>query len=276
MASQYYYLVAGLPDLLLDEMKSPPAYGEAVGEMETWVSAEDAELLRTMRYGYDNANLIAILEGKDRPFDSRGNFTREELVQEAKAPQSLPDYMHALVHAHREGRGVLPGLSLEDQLNWLFYDEVTEHTNEFVREWFSFERDLRNLLAVSALRAAPGHLVGASAVSAASVVIGRTEIADRMAKSAAADLGVGQLLPWAERVLGLARANTIEFEKQIDKLRWGMLDDLTILSGFGIETLCAFAVKLGIVSRWQALDAAFGRDRLDALAGQLQAGYRTQ
>lgn len=272
MAAQYYYLVAGLADLAFDEAKSVPPYAEAAEEIESWVQPEDAELVRLMRTPYDNHNLITILESKQRPFDVRGCYSRAELEQEIKTPDILPDHMGALVAAFREGRAAVPGLVLEDQLSWLFYAQVCDHPNEFIREYFTFERDLRNLLAVAAVRQGQGHL-SSSQVTPSGVLVGQGEAAERMSKSTAPDLGVGGILSWSERVLALPRSNPVEFERAIDRLRWDMLDGLTALSSFGIETLCAFTVKLGIVHRWRSLDAESGRQHLGTLSSGLLAGY---
>ena len=147
MRSNYYYLVTALPDLALEEKKSAHSSRALMDDIADFIADEDLALLRLIRLPFDNANLINQLESRQRPFTAQGNFSPEELLQGIKTPDLLPGYMQHFIQAQKESRQLFPEVSAEDQLNWLFYDEVTQHDNPFIAEWFTFELNLRNFLA---------------------------------------------------------------------------------------------------------------------------------
>lgn len=276
MGQNYYYLVAGLPDIILDDGKLSVSFGGLIQELSEQVDASDRDLLKLLLLPFDNKNLINIIDKKDIAFDSRGFFSREELSEGVKNPDMLPGYMQEYIAAVNEGKEPFPGLAKEDQLTWLFYEEVTGHTNSFIAEWFSFERDLRNVIAGINYRKQLEHIEALGTerekpVSA--IVLGRNEIADAVLRSSTPDFGIGNSVPWIEQVLAASKGSLVEFEKAIDTLRWNILNDLTCFSYFSIETILAFVVKLVMVERWKSLDPEVGKERLDLLVKELCSGF---
>jgi hypothetical protein len=271
MKASYYYLVAGLPDLLLDEGRGPPPIGELADEIGEQLTDSDRELLRFVRFSFDNSNVVRLLGDRARPFDARGNWGEEELAEAVKKRDGLPQYLEAFLDEHAAGRSLSPGLSAEDNLAWLYYEEAFGSANEFVREWFGFEADLRNLCAALACRAAAerdgedlrGLLAGA--------VVTRNEAAEQILRSNAPDFGLAATLPWVERAIRLRREGMVASEKGLDNLRWDMLGQITALAHFQVDTVLAFFVKLTIAHRWRGLDAAEGKALLEKLTAELAA-----
>ena len=272
MARNYYYLAAGLPDLLIEGNKAAPSMVEGIEELAAQMHPDDAESARLLQAPFDNDNLLAVLEKRDA-FDERGRYERGFLEDEVRAPQSLPDYMHVFIEAHRSGNALFPGLSQRDQLNRLFYDALAGHPSEFIRQWFAFDRDLRNVLAaLNCRKMGDGGGDDNDVYALRRVIIGGNEVADTLLRSNAPDFSLGQALPWMERVLSVRDREPVDREKAIDQLRWDMLDELTMFSYFGVETLLAFVIKLGIVERWTRLEPEAGRERLRQLTEGLVSG----
>jgi uncharacterized protein YlaN (UPF0358 family) len=275
MSGSYYFLVAGLPDISLDEGKNIPSFCDFMAETEEQVSSDDQKLLKLIRLPFDNVNLVAVLEDSGE-FDPRGNFSREELTSSLKNTERLPRYMQIFLEAHHENHPLFPGLIVRDQLNWLFFDEVTSHSNSFIREWYTFELNIRNLAAGINSRKGLKHfdeLATERDRAISSVVIGRNDVAEQILRSSAPDFGLSSILPWTERVLAFSRGTLLDFEKGLDSIRWETLSDLTAFSYFGIEKVLAFAIKLAMVERWKALDPETGRERLEKLTEELRAGF---
>lgn len=276
MGQNYYYLVAGLPDIILDDGKLSVTFGELMQEVSEQVDAPDRELLALMQLPFDCRNLVSVIDKKENGFDSRGCFSREELLDGVKNPDALPSFMQEYIESVNEGKELFPGLAKEDQLTWLFYEEVTGHNNTFIAEWFSFERDLRNVIAGINYRRQLEHIEALGSerekpVSA--IVLGRNEIAEAVLRSSAPDFGIGHSVPWIEQILAASKGTLVEFEKAIDTLRWNILNDLTCFSYFSIETILAFVVKLIMVERWKSLDPEIGKERLDLLVNELCSGF---
>ena len=163
------------------------------------------------------------------------------------------------------------GAGPDDRLTELFYEECTQYKNPFIRDWFSFERDLRNLLAAVAVR---GIVRAKDDVDRRAImeksVLGRNEIADAILKSSAPDFSVSSMLSWSPVVMAQDPAALTENEKRLDRLRWDMAGELTALAGFGIETVMAFLVRFILVHRWLALDAVTGKRMFEALVEGLK------
>jgi hypothetical protein len=271
MKASYYYLVAGLPDLLLDEGKGPPTMAELAAEMSEHLTDTDRGLLRFVRFSFDNSNVVRLLVDSRRPFDDRGNWGEEELAEAVKKRDGLPLYLETFLDEQAAGRSLAPGMSAEDNLAWLYHDEAQACDREFVREWLGFESDLRNLCAALACRSMAEASGQDLRGLLASRVVGRSEAAEQILRSNAPDFGLAATLPWVERVLSLRRGSPVAFEKGLDRLRWDMLDQLTALTHFQAETVLAFFIKLTIAHRWRGLDAAEGKALLSKLTAELAA-----
>jgi hypothetical protein len=273
MATSYYYLVSGLPDLVLEGNKNAPSYTEFCAGIFPFLDPADAVHLHALNLPFDNKNLVALLEKKDDPFDARGNFSQQELVDGIKMPDDLPPYMAAVVEAFKEQKPLYGDLSWEDQILCAFFDHARSSTNGFVRSWFEFEYDLRNVLAGINIRkrketggGEPGGALGTAAV------LPVNDTAAAVERSSAPDFGLGSSHPWIEKVLSAAAGGLAEFEKNIDGLRWSMLDEFTTFSYFRLETILAFCVKLGLVERWQQLDPVKGEQLLKKLIEDMKSG----
>jgi len=268
----YYYLVTGLPDLVLAEAGAAEGCAAVMDAIADLMSPGDVELLQFIRLPFDNKNLITLLESRDSPHDPNGNLSRDELLQGIKAPEALPEHMQPLVEAQREDRQLFADLSREDQLNRLFFDAALEHPNGFISAWFGFELNLRNVLAALSIRHGPAHLdgLGESAERRlAACVICSNDIAEQIMKSTAPDFGLSSNVAWVERLVDLPPGGGVDREKAIDRIRWDMLDELAGFAGFGVESILAFCLKLFIVERWSAFDAVGGKARLEQLVAQM-------
>jgi len=276
MARNYYYLVAGLTDLILDESKLPLSFVDFVAEIEDQIAEPDIKLLQCIRLPFDNRNLITVLEKKDREFDPRGNFSEEEMNNALRDQENFPQYMQAFIEAWKEKRTFFQGLVPEDQINWLFYDSMTSHGNQFIRDWFTFDRDLRNLIAGLNSRKNLSHfdaLKTERESSLSKILIGGNDVAETILRSNAPDFGVTSVVPWVEKLFSISNLGIAEFEKGVDNLRWDMLNELTTFSYFQNETILAFCIKLTLVERWKSLDSKTGGEILEKFVEELKSGF---
>ena len=78
--SKYYYLVAGLPELTLEDSKLSYTVADFKAELYPDLSDEDRRLIDLFYLKFDNANVLKLLKDKDAAIDSRGNYSAEELA----------------------------------------------------------------------------------------------------------------------------------------------------------------------------------------------------
>ncbi|MCL2220385.1 MAG: DUF2764 domain-containing protein [Chitinispirillia bacterium] len=271
--AQYEFLVAGLPDLILDEGKNIVPFRTFMAEVETVVEGAHLDIIYAMRLPIDNQNLVNVLDNKP-DFDERGNYSREELVN-AMRTYDVPEYMQVFLMAHKENKQLFHGLTPIDQLTRLFYDDMAESGNEFLRRWYEFDSDMRNVVTGINLRKNLSHIeaIATDRPAANLTIVGKGPVAEAVTKSSSPDFGLSAEHPWVEKILALGRGSLTDMEKGLDDIRWDMLNELTEFSYFDIETVAAFTHKLFIAERWLKLDPAAGRARLDKLIEEMMSSF---
>ncbi|MHC1775041.1 MAG: DUF2764 family protein [Lentimicrobium sp.] len=262
----YYYLVAGLPDITIEQGKLQAGTAEFREELKSGLTRADYSLLELLFLEEDNRNLLSVLLKENRTLSPDGVFPPEMLADEVKEPVLLKPYMKLFVESYRAETRLYPNLSYENELATLFYGELLTSKNEFLQEWFSFELNLKNVMLVLAARK--------NGIQFEHQVIGDNPVAEIIRKSNARDLGLSAEWPWIEKVLQINESEDIlAREKAIDLLRWNYLDELNTFNYFTVEVLMAYYIKLGIIERWLRLDFATGEGLFRRLLGELQNSY---
>lgn len=72
--SAYYYLVAGLPDISLEDGKLSYTISDFRAESYGDLSAKDQALIDLFYLKYDHADLLSLLKDKDAVTQGKGNF----------------------------------------------------------------------------------------------------------------------------------------------------------------------------------------------------------
>ena len=262
----YYYLVAGLPDLSVEQGKLQYGTTEFREELKTGLSSSDYRLMELLFLSSDNHNLLSLLRKDNKPLLADGVYLPEFLAGEIKEPVTLKPYMKLFIESYRAETRLYPNLSEENELSTLWYDELLTVKNDFLREWFTFELNLKNVLLVLSARK--------NGLPYEHQIVGSNVVADIIRRSNARDLGLSAEWPWIEKVLAIAESeDIITREKAIDLLRWNTLDELNTFNYFTVEVLMAYYLKLGMIERWLRLDFATGEKLFRRLLGELQNRY---
>ena len=270
--SNYYCLVAGLPDVAFDGNK--PAYTVERFKEEIYpeLSAADAECVDLFFLERDNANMLNIMRhGDEAVIEQYGCYSREELeeiISSAKngdAPiKGVPSYIYRFVEYYVAGEGN-PNVIWEDVLSSYYYDYATKCTNGFVADWFAFNKNVNNILVAFAARKYKMNIADA--------VIGDGEVAEALRSSGARDFGLTGMLDYFESVQRLNDNDRLqERERQLDDMRWKWLEDNSVFNYFTVERLFVFLLKLSIVERWEKLDADKGMQRYNEMIAELKSG----
>ncbi len=259
---QYYYLVSGLPDLVLDQSKLPfsiPAFRE---ELKIHLHPEDYALTEFFFLPADNRNLLNLLLKNDKPWDDNGRYSLDTLTDALREPDALPEYMQRFIAAFHAQEPLWPNMTWQNQLTWLYYDHVLESSEGFLHDCFSFERDLRNLLTGLSVRRnklnLEGQLIGDYALTAA------------IRTSHARDFGLGGEYPFIERLLQWEDNNWLEREMALDAIHWEYIDQLNTFNYFTVEVVLGYLIKLMLMERWTPLDRTDGESVFKSLVGNLE------
>ena len=270
MKKNYYYLIAGLPELSLDDSKLGITVREFRELYYPELADNDRALLDLIYLSYDNANLLLLLKDKDTAIVEGGLYTSEELlgIIEATRAEEAPDrryprYMYDFVAQMESEEGTAEGIFPEDRLVQLYYAHAMSQGNAFVERWFAFNLDLNNFL--TAITARRYNL------DVKPLIVGDNEVAKALRTSNSRDFGLTGVMDGFEEVMRISEIdNLVERERKLDVLKWEWMEENSFFDYFTVEKLFAFLVKIQIIERWITLDAEAGGEMLRGMIRQLK------
>ena len=270
MKQNYYYLIAGLPELSLDDSKLGTTVREFRELYYPDLADDDRALLDLIYLNYDNANLLLLLKDKEAAIAEGGLYTSVELLAiiEAARAEEAPDrnyprYMYDFVQQMESEESAAEGIFPEDRLAQLYYAHAMSQGNAFVERWFAFNLDLNNFL--TAITARRYNL------DVKPLIVGDNEVAKALRTSNSRDFGLTGVMDGFEEVMRISEIdNLVERERKLDVLKWEWMEENSFFDYFTVEKLFAFLVKIQIIERWITLDAEEGGEMLRGMIRQLK------
>jgi len=267
VAQEYCYLITALPEMIEGGGKGF-SYGKIRQLIVEELLDEDVELLKLLLLQYDNVNLFNTLNKKiaagTASFDTRGWFSQAEMEGFAAEFDTLPEYLQIFLQNYKDGKDAVSGIGLLEQLYYLYYSEISQK-NDWFAQWADFSADLQNVVA-----AANARELG---IAPDKSVIPFNDNADKIAKSRAADFGLGNSISWIEQI-NKNFANPVALEEAIDEIYWKKADELADGKWFGIENVLGIMVKANSIERWLRLDTDKGIARANDLIEKLKSSVR--
>jgi len=259
----YYYLIAGLPDILVEQKKFPFTLIELKQELKYHLHSKDYQLVEYLFLQYDNINFLNILQKKEAEFNTLGNYSESFFIDEIKEPEKLPSYMKKFLEAYREENPIYPNLSLENQLTWLYFDFMLEQKNEFLRQWFTALRNINNIFVIYNSRK--------FGLNIENQMIGDYELTDAAKRTTAKDFGLANEFTHIDDIIGIFENDDIfEQEMSIDLLKWKYLNNLNTFNYFTIERVFAFVIEFIMVERWAKLDTEHSKKFFKKILNDLE------
>ena len=251
---QYYYLIAGLADISLDDSKVPASIESLRAELYDALDAADRKVMDLLLIEDECRSLI-------------GSERMEQLVADVKAGEAprkdVPAFMYTFAQEWVDESWREKAAFAEDRLWSLFYEYAMGSGNEFVRRWYEFNLDLNNI--ASAITARKYNL------DIQKVVVGSNATAQALRTSGARDWGLSQELDYFDDVVRLADESDLsQRERKTDLLRWNWLEENTFFNYFTVEKLFSYMVRLSMVQRWTTLDREAGQQLFRKLIGDLK------
>lgn len=265
--SNYYYLVAGLPDLLMDQGKVKVSVTEFKAEIEPYLDVHDFELVKILFLKYDNKNLLNLLQKQTFTFDSKGNYVQDFLEEQIKEQDDrLLAYLAAFIQSFKEGLRENEEISWENELETRYFQHLGNIKNDFLKDWFEFTFNIKNI--TTALNCRKYNF------RPENELIGDNFVVQSILRSNSRDFGLMQEFPEIDKLLSIWEAgNLLEREKQIALMYWQWIDDHTFFHYFTIEKILGFMLQLEIVERWLALDRQTGESMFRQLLANLGKGF---
>jgi hypothetical protein len=270
--SKYYYLIASLPELTLEDNKLSYTLAGFKEELYDSLSDADKKLIDLFYLQFDNRNVLKLVKNKEATIDTRGNYSPEELLEyislakEAGEVDSklFPPYLSAFVSEYfstAESGG--DDVFHEDRLAALYYQYGMHSGNEFISAWFEWNLNLNNIL--TALTARKHKL------EIAPLIVGNTEISEALRTSGARDFGLSGDVDYLDQVMKIHEIQELlEREKKTDTLKWDWIEEINFFHYFTIERLYAFLLQLEMIERWLSLDKEKGSQLFRSIIDSLK------
>ncbi|MBN1988686.1 MAG: DUF2764 family protein [Bacteroidales bacterium] len=277
MTRNYYYLVAGLPDLFLDQDKKDFSYLRLKEEVMENVHPADYEQVELLHLPYDNENFLNSLFKRNLSFTPLGKYPKELFDELDESITLLPAYMQEFYKDYT-GKGKddeeelpasldEPNLNPEVKFNNLFYSYVLKRGNKFIADWYSFLRDYQNILSALSARKLGVDIAGQ--------LVGDSPMVEALTRSQAPDFGLKREVEYIDKLLQITEASSLlEREKHLDVFKWDIADDLAAWDYFNINKVMSFLIKANIINRWSKLDPAVGEQLFQKLVTDLQSSYQ--
>ena len=281
MSGKYYYLIAGLPDISVDDGKLPFTVLEFGEELNSSLSATDKKLLHLLFLKFDNRNLLRRLQHSDFESEAGGNIPLDaidELLSEVREAEGaplkrktrpFPPYFETFVRMYlaEEAKTEASPVAWEDRLAALYYDYAMQCDNAFVAAWFELNLHIGNLLAAITCRK--------YGLNRNDYIIGDNEVARLLRTSGARDFGLGDTLEYLPAVQRIAdESDLLLREKKTDQLKWDWMEEYTVFKTFTVERVLVWLLKLEMLERWAKLDKTTGEQTFRRLVGSMKTGSR--
>lgn len=174
--------------------------------------------------------------------DFRGSLDCQGIVSEIRSQLSKKDEAYLDI--------LLDGFVAE-KLDSEFYRRALCSGDEFIREYFSYDLDLRNTR-VEYLNEALGRPDGKD------ILVLDPEAEPREFEGRAQVMAV------------LKGSDILARERGLDDLMWSRIDDIVGLQVFTLDAILGFTAKLQIIDRWLRLDPETGRVLFRRLADEIR------
>ena len=250
---KYYFLASYLPEILRDDIKIRVSLGDLLEE-RFHIPEPDWKEIELVLLGRDVLVLEKLLSGKTVSI-SHSLFSVEFWQDQIKSPKEGPEFVLDFLRS-TDLRSI--GFKEIDRLYaGYFLHALGTTANEFARDYFIFQQNLRNV--VAALRARQKGL------DPSEYLIGEGEVVNILSSSTAEDFGLSLEFPWIE---SLIKAETPhERQAMVEQIQWDYLDEHAGPDPFDFRVILAYLLKLEILERQLALSEDKGMEIVRRLGG---------
>ncbi|MCF6184139.1 MAG: DUF2764 domain-containing protein [Bacteroidales bacterium] len=260
LKTNYFCLIAGLPDIIIPETKSLVSCQEFKLELSEQLKPDDYKLAEMLYFKYDNENLLNIIHKKNEPFNLLGKYTQEELEEQIEEPTYIVDYLKQFITEFKTEKTQVPDFNRENKLQTLFFDFVMQTKNEFLKKWFEFDMNIKNILTAINCRKYNYNIKN----QLIKIKSGNEVYENLIKEIPKPDLLSDQVI-YAEQVLKIAESDESLTRKEnaTDMLKLKFLEEFTFFKYFNIEKILAFIIVLNIAERWLQFDNKTGKNKFN-------------
>ncbi|MBE6288596.1 MAG: DUF2764 family protein [Mediterranea massiliensis] len=273
--ANYYSLITGLPDLLLDDSKPTYSVSEFKELCKELLTETDKRILYYFFLKYDCLNVVKLLKNPEAVIDEKGNLTADEcreLIEQsdemnAEVPCGAPRFLMDFILDYPQRKDT-PGFFPEDAVLLAYYRYAMQCEETEVAAWFELNFNITNILTA--------YIARNYGWKVENYVLDENEVSEAILNSAQAkDFNLSPILDYVDEIIKIAECeDPVMKERQIDAFKWIWLDNQTFFEPFSVVAVFAYLCKLDMNERWEKLDAETGRETFTQIVDNLRSEAR--
>ena len=270
----YYCLMAGLPDITLENTKHDVSIADLREELEAALSDSDKKVLYYFFLKNECTNLVKLLKNPNAEIDDHGNLTMEQYVDLMTSAREMnfnvhryPAFMSEFAREfayNKDKEGYFP----EDDMLYKFYSyAIKTCPNKMVRQWYKLNLDITNILTA--------FLARKNGWNVADFIQGEDEVTEMILTNNTKDFNLVNEKDYVVDLMKIVDCeDPVEKEKKIDAFKWLWLEEQTFFNIFSIEAVFAYLCKLDMLARWDKLDVEKGQETFRLIIENLRGEAR--
>lgn len=274
IAGQYHYLIAGLPEISLEDAQYEKSLLVFKEYLEEQILQDEFEQILQLFLSWDHNNLISFLYDENPKYSELANFPgsifEEELERlDSILPETpvLPGYMIELIRRVKIDKEVISTKEAELILLKGFYNHVLPNPSPFLNSWFEFELNTKNIFAA--------YIARKHGKDPEEEILDLNPLAGVLASPGKLpDLRMIMDVDYIAEAQRIAEIEDFkEREKAVDRFRWNYLDELSLFHYFEVETVITYLLKLMMIFRWKELDGNEGKKIYDQMLRNFKKSF---
>lgn len=269
----YYCLMAGVPDVSLEDSKGARTVASFKEELDEVLSEKDKKLLSYFYLKFDCLNLVKLLKNPESEIVPNGNYALEQFQDLITSAQEMnfnvhrfPSFMSIFAREfayNRDKKGFFP----EDALALEYYRYAMKCPNRMMAEWYRLNFDVTNILTALIARKHGWNV--------SDYILGDNIVCEMIRDNNTKDFGLSHEYDYVNDLMKIVECeDPVEKEKRLDAFKWVWLEEQTFFDPFAIESVFAYMCKLEMLERWEKLDVETGRETFRQIIDNLRGEAR--
>lgn len=255
----YYCLMAGLPDISLDDNKTSVNMAELKEEMDGVLSAADKKIISYFFLQKDCLNIVELLKDRNSKVAEDGNMTMEQYVDLFTSATEMnfnvhryPAFLSEFVRSYAYNKDKAGYFAKDDMLYQFYKYAIDTCPSKMVRAWYQLNLDVTNILTAMLARK--------NGWNVSDFIQGENEVTEMILTHNTKDFDLMHEFDYVAELMKIVDCeDPVEKEKKIDAFKWLWLDECTFFEPFSIDAVFAYLCKLDMLARWECLDVEQGQ-----------------
>ena len=273
--ANYYNLITGLPDLLIDDGRPTYSVSQFKEMCEENLTDKDRKILYYFFLRMDCLNIVTLLKDPTAHVALCGNLSEEEcrqLIEESdeintEVPCGAPRFLMDFILTYPE-RKEAEYFFAEDAVLLEYYRYAMHCSNKDVAAWFELNFNIINILTACLARNYGWDVKH--------YVLNDNEVSDTILKNVQVkDFNLSPIIDYVDDILKIAAVeDPVQKEKNIDAFKWAWLENNTFFEQFSLFAVFAYLCKLEMKERWSNLDVETGKATFTQIVDNLRDEVR--